>query len=333
MWPTLGFRPRFAWVVAPLLLGVSAVSASAQAWLPPKGEGAVSVLYQNMSVKYHALPTERVDIGKIRSNSVLVDVTYGVTDKLAVSFGIPWVAGKYSGSLPHPTSFTDSRPNPLDDGRYHSAFQDFRLDVRYNISKEKIVLTTFAGLNQPSHNYRYYAHAAAGRNLTEFSVGVGAAKVLDAVLPGLFVQGRYAYGFVEKVADISHNRSNADLEIGYFVMPRFRVLALTSGQLTHGGLDISRTSRATLGALFDNHDQVDRLNYLNVGAGAAFSITEKMDIYSSYVRTVAQRNGHMVDHGLSFGLSRSFSTKRAKKRVVAQAERSLVRCVCEKSAM
>jgi hypothetical protein len=157
--------------------------------------------------------------------------------------------------------------------------------------------------------------------------------VLDAVLPGLFVQGRYAYGFAEKVADISHNRSNADVEIGYWVVPRFRVLALTSGQLTHGGIDVTRTSRVTLGPLIENHDQVDRLNYLNIGAGAAFSITDKMDIYASIVRTVAQRNGHLVDRGLAFGVSRSFSTKRAKNRPVARAEQSLVRCVCEKSAM
>ncbi|MBI1875545.1 MAG: hypothetical protein HYS05_16895 [Acidobacteria bacterium] len=45
-------------------------------------------------------------------------------------------------------------------------------------------------------------------------------------MPGTFVQARYSYTFVERVIDIAHNRSNLDVEVGYFVNPSFRVFAL-----------------------------------------------------------------------------------------------------------
>jgi arylsulfatase A-like enzyme len=48
----------------------------------------------------------------------------------------------------------------------------------------------------------------------DLQVGVYVARVLDPVIPGAFVQGRYAYGFSERQLDISHNRSLLDLEMG-----------------------------------------------------------------------------------------------------------------------
>lgn len=328
-------RTGLATIVAPMLMAASASPARAQAWLPPQGEGAVSVMFQDGFFKYHALPTVRVDAGHIRSKTLLVDVTYGVTDKLAISFGVPWVAARYNGSNPHPLSLTNPTPNPIDDGTYHSTFQDFRFDVRYNITRRGVVLTPFIGTALPSHDYTYFAHAAPGRNLRELQLGVSAAKLLDVVLPGLFVQGRYAYGITEKVADISHNRSVMDLEVGYFVTPKLRLLALSTGQLKHGGVDVVRgvAARAQLGSLWVYHDQVDRLNILTVGAGAAYALNDKVDLFGSMVRTVAQRNGHIMDRGLALGLSWGFSTRRAKDRAIARAERSLVKCLCEKSAM
>jgi hypothetical protein len=63
----------------------------------------------------------------------------------------------------------------------------------------------------------------------------------------------------------------------------------------------------------------------------AYTLTEKIDVFGSLIHTVAQRNGHALDHGLSVGLSWSFSTKRAEDRAIASSERSLVKCLCEKS--
>src|SRR5262245_3941956 len=333
MRPILGKRLVVALVVA--LSAGTATQARAQAWLPAKGEGSVSVLFQNVAMKYHYFITEPVDRGHIRSDALLLDVTYGFTDRLALSVGIPYVAAKYNGAFPHPLASDLTIPNSIDNGQYHSTFQDFRFDVRYNVTKQGIVLTPYAGTIVPSHSYTYFAHAAPGRDLNEIQVGVLAAKLLDAVLPGLFVQGRYGYGFTERVLDISHNRSVMDLEVGYFVTPRLRVLGVSTGQITHGGVDIGWTFRADNPPIvFVHHDQIDRLNFFNVGGGAAYALTDSIDLFGSMIHTVAQRNGHAIDRGLSIGLSWSFSTGRAQPSAIASAsERSLVKCLCEKKTM
>ena len=309
----------------------------AQAWLPPQGEGVVSFVFQDQYFKYHMLPTTRVDLGPTRSRSMLVDVTYGVTDKVSVSVGLPWMATKYSGRSPHPLQ-DFSGPTPLDNGNWHSTTQDFRFDLRYNVTRnllgKGIVVTPYVGSILPSHDYPFFAHAGYGRQLKEVQVGVAAAKLFEEA-GHLLVQGRYGYGFTEKVLDISHNRSVASLEVGYFVTPRLRLMALSSGQRTHGGIDLTPNARAVLPAeQFLHHDQITRDIGLSVGAGASFSLTQTFDVYGSWLRTVTQRNGHLLDRGVTVGLSWSFSTRRAVGRGIARAEeRSLTRCVCEKTGM
>lgn len=331
------FRAAFSAVVVPIMVAMSAPLARAQAYLPPKGEGTVSILFQDTSVIYHNAPTIRLDVGHIRSESLLVDVTYGVTDNLAVSFGIPWLASKYTGATPHPLNLEPGAPpNPLEDGTYHSTFQDFRFDLRYNVTKRRIVLTPFVTTVTPSHDYETLAHTAPGVGLLELQIGVTAAKLLDSLVPGLFVQGRYSYGFVEKVIDISHNRSNMSLEVGYFATPKLRLLALGSAQVTHGGIDMPSpplSPRAVLTPLeFLHHDQIQRINFLELGGGAAYSLTQSVDLFGSLLRTVAARNGHAIDRGLTVGMSWSFSTRSGKDRAIASSDRSLAKCMCVKSA-
>ena len=150
---------------------------------------------------------------------------------------------------------------------------------------------------------------------------------------GLVVQGRYAYGFTEKVFDIPHNRSSMDFEVGYFLTPKLRLMGLGVGQRTHGGVDLRLNSRADLGPLlYSHHDQIDRLNYLNLGGGVAYTLTEKMDVFGSVLHTVAQRNGHALRYNATIGVSWSFSTPRGKDRAIADAGHSIAKCICGKSA-
>jgi hypothetical protein len=318
------------------LLLTASTTAFAQAWTPAQGEGTVAIQFQDAFVKYHQLPTVRLDRGHIRGESLIVDFTYGVTDKLAVSVALPFVTSKYDGPNPH----RHDDGSTLDTGAYHSTFQDFRFDVRYNVSRRGFVLTPFVGSIMPSHGYEYFGHSAVGRHLREVQVGMNWARLLDTVVPGLFVQGRYSYGFVERILDISHNRSNLDLEVGYFMKPELRVFALGAGQLTHGGLDLYGNSRAVLGdVLYWHHDQISRDNLLNVGAGAAYDLTPSVGVYGSFMRTVAGRNVHALDHGVTVGMTWSFvkgqeGARASRTPVQTEAEgqqRTLARCVCQKA--
>jgi hypothetical protein len=112
----------------------------AQAWVPPKGDGTVAIVYQNQLVRDHLFSDGgRIDVGHITSNSVLLDFAYGITDRLALDVNIPYLASTYRGPSPHPGSV-------LDNGRIHGTFQDFRVDLRYNVAKHAIVITPFVEL-------------------------------------------------------------------------------------------------------------------------------------------------------------------------------------------
>lgn len=315
---------------------LAATPARAQAFLPAQGEGTVSLLYQDQFYKYHLNPTVEANNGQIYAKTLLVDVTYGLSDKIAITFGLPWVATRYSGSAPHQLA-DGSGPNPIDDGTWHSTAQDFRFDVRYNVTRNLahagIVVTPFVGSIVPSHDYQYYAHAGFGRDLHELQVGASAAKLFEKGIPGLLIQGRYAYGFVEDVVNISHNRSLGSLEAAYFATPKLRLLALSAGEITHGGIDFygSSVSRLLLtNDQFIHHDQLIRENLLSLGGGASYSLTESLDVFGSLMHTVAQRNGHELDRGISVGVSWSFTTAHARKAATTSAENALSRCLCEK---
>jgi hypothetical protein len=330
------FRTASITIAAAGALALAPSPARAQAFVPAEGEGAVSILYQDQFFKYHMSPTVQVDSGQIYAKSLLVDVTYGLTDKIAVSIGLPWVATRYAGTSPHPLA-DFSGPNPIDDGTWHSTAQDFRFDLRYNATRNfmnaGVVVTPFVGSIMPSHDYPYFVHSGFGRDLREVQVGASAAKLFEKGVPGLLIQARYAYGFVEQVVDISHNRSLASLEAAYFATPKLRLLALSSGEITHGGIDFygATISRALLTTeQFIHHDQIVRENLLSLGGGASYSLTESFDVFGSLMHTVAQRNGHELDRGISVGVSWSFTTAHAKKQSIASAENSLARCLCEK---
>jgi hypothetical protein len=313
----------------------------AQAWVPAKGEGAVALAVQQLNVKKHLATTTTADAGHINTFVLMADLTYGLTEKVAVDVAVPFVSSKYSGTRPHPNT-------TIDDGTFHSSFTDFRMSLRYNLKREGLVITPYVGSIVPSHEYQYYGHAAFGEQLNEVQVGTYVAKLFARGVPGVFVSSRVAYGFVEKVQDISHNRSMADLEVGYFVTPSLRAFAMATGQYTHGGIDFPLGGLPAVPVPYkDVHDIIQKVHYVNAGGGFSYSINDSVDMFASFSRLVAGRNGHALNRGVTVGASWSFS--RGSKgdavtagtgapssqyaKLVAKREGSLGRCICQKSGM
>jgi hypothetical protein len=322
------------------------VSAHAQAFTPPKGEGSVTVSVQNTLVKKHYFGLNPVDRGEIRLQAVVADLSYGITDKLAVGVGLPWIRAKYTGTAPHP-----GLPDLafLDDGKYHSGMQDVRFDVRYNLTRDVVVITPYASVSIPSNDYQYFAHAAVGRQLKEVQFGVFVARLLDPLLPGVFVQTRFGVGVPEQTLGYRPVHSNLDFEAGYFVNESFRVFALGMGQLTHDGIDIPPPGGGAItNPLFVHHDQIGRENALKFGAGAALTINDRIDIFATAIKTVSARNGHAFAYNVQTGVTLSFGKRGGASKAAPTAadaastgadpadnnaeKTSLARCVCIKGS-
>jgi hypothetical protein len=226
------------------------------------------------------------------------------------------VYARYAGSTPH--------NGKVDNGSYHGTFTDLRVDLRYNLLKEPAVVTPFVAAVFPVTDYPTFAHAAPGVGLEQYLVGVTLGRRLDPILDAGFAQLRYSYAFAEEVLDVSHDRSNVDLEIGYFLTPTLGVSAIGSYQRTHGGIEqpypgTSESRAFVLTPYFLHHDQISKTNFLNVGGMVSYALTGSVDVFASYQATAWGQNMHPVQPGLVFGFSWGFSPKRVIRSFVRKS--------------
>ena len=314
-----------------LLLGTSVLPycLCAQAWLFPKGEGAISFSYQNIYVRKHAFALgEALDRGPILSHGLIVGVDYSLADRLALRVALPYIAAKYNGPFPHQL--------PIDGGNYHSSAQDFTIDLRYNVFRRRLVVTPFFMAVIPSHGYEYFAHSAVGRNVREYHAGVNVGRRLNPVLPRAYLQARYSYAFVQRIWDVSPNRSNAEVQLGYFLKPSLSVWGAGYWMDTHRGMPhpfgvpFSGVSEAQ----YRHHDQIGKAKLLDLGAGLSYSVNPSLQVFVSVARSLGGRNNHLRSHVLTVGFSRTFRTGAgAEPAAFANApapHRSFV-CTCARS--
>lgn len=282
-----------------LLLG-SAASAFAQAFIPPPGEGTVSVSYQSINTQGqngvtgewfpNVAQVPQLGDESTNAHALVLYVEYGLTKRIALHASLPYMQIRYEGPVPHTTGF-DGQSSDLDDGTYHGAFQDFYLGSRFKaVESPRFALTPFVEVILPSHKYESLAQSAVGRDLRALVVGTAVGGFADYLIPGLHFQSRISYAFVERAVDIRPNRFGIDSSVGYFVTPRLAVQFIQTFQRTSNGIDF--VGPPALIAVHDgtpmseeyarNHDRLVRANSLNFGGGVAFQFTEKLGVYATY---------------------------------------------------
>jgi len=242
--------------------------------------------------------------------SLYLEAEYGVTNRLALTAGLPYVFAKYTDPDPPPPPIPFL---PADQCRcWHSGWQDLGLTARYNLTNRALLLTPSIAIGVPSHDYAFRGEAALGRSLREVRIGVDAGKRLDPISSNLSVQGRYSYAFVEKVLDVPNNRSNATVEGIYLVKRRLALRGLMSWQRTHGGLRFGSPPPSDL--LFPGevdtperlyqHDRLLRDNFFHAGGGLAYSFPQ-LDIFATYRAFVSGTDTH-AGGALTIGFSVPF---------------------------
>jgi hypothetical protein len=315
--------PRIRRALVALLSGFltacSALSARAQAWLPPKGEATLALGWGDAFVNKHylgttAAPGDNVenDFGHIRSQSVEVGLGYGLTDRLAASVAIPYIRTKYYGTpgqnfFPHTIE--------IDDGQYHGTFQDFKINLTYQALRGRVALAPFISAVIPSHSYTFFAHSAAGRNLHEYLVGTSLGARLDQLLPGSYAELTYSYAFVERVLGVHHDRSNGFLELGYYLTPSLSLRGIGTAFYTHGGLVFREADALPPPEVFLHHDQIAHESGISLGGGVSYVMTGSTELYVAYLTQVQGRGGHKIKDSLSVGVSYSFSPAQLVRRV------------------
>lgn len=303
--PIPGTNPKHGWLIALAWCALAPAVCSAQAWLPPKGEGSVSTTYQNVNFSGHFNSDgSRQPVFQSRASNVVFEMTYGITDRLALTGSLPYINSKYTGKE------TPLNPSRFDDGSYHGTLQDFRFELRCNAVRRPLSVTPFFAAVIPSHGYEVIGEASPGAHRREFVTGVYAGRLLNPVLPRAYVHGLYSYAFVERELNIPLNRSNADVQLGYFVAPAVSVSFLWSWQRTHGGLSFDDIIReGGIGDIFVNHDRLVRSNFQHVGVGASLALSKSVDLYANVVKFTSGSNTH-YGRAVSVGVTWKFQTRR-----------------------
>ena len=216
-------------VMLALLIPASALAQGA--WVPKKGEAVFSISYQWLEADKHLVdssgtsPFEEwagidycqafecdsnsVDWGSLESMAVVLDADVGVTDRLAVTGALAFIAPRYTGNLPD---------GPGDDGDFHGSIQDARIGARFvAVNEGPWAVTPFAAFVFPTTDYAVRGHTAPGFGLKELQVGATVGRLIDiGDSPRLWLQGAYYYAVMENVSEeIGLDRSNLILDLGY----------------------------------------------------------------------------------------------------------------------
>jgi hypothetical protein len=277
-------------------------SLSAQPWVPARGEGSVSLIYQNYYVVGHYdLFGNQNTNGATHTKSLAAELEVGLTDTVALTVGLPFISSKYTGPPSYFVAGKETFPGPLDDGSYHGALQDFRVDVRKLFLIGALPVAPFAGVTFPSHEYETRGEAVPGRHRPELVVGASGGGALGRFLPAAYAQVRAALGAMPELDGFSAVRTTIDLEGGYAVTSRLTVRGLLGWQFR-----IKGPLAPELFGDWEHHDRFIVGNYFNAGGGTTIALTRRIDLYGVWISTLSGKNGAHAARSLAVGASWSF---------------------------
>ena len=148
---------RILAVLALAAFASPALAQNADAWVPAKGHGTMSIAYQHLFVRYHTFADGTKDVpGTIRNRDLFFDFDYGVTDRLALTVGAAYKSDKYEfrkGSHDPGTLDDDHGQQFIDDGRYHGSWQDWSIALRYQWLDKPFLVTPFIAYGRPLRDY------------------------------------------------------------------------------------------------------------------------------------------------------------------------------------
>jgi hypothetical protein len=295
-----------------LLLGLGmACCASAQndVTVLPKGRSVATVALQNLFIDKHAGPEgQRADAGTITTNSAFLNYEYGLTDRLTLTLGLPYKSSKYVGMFGHnpATLLDDHGQHFIDDGKYHSGWQDISVSVRYAWIRKKWMVTPYLTYGTPLRDYVTFAHAAVGTGQWRWEAGVSAGRQFSGKLRNVYVVGGLSYTWLERT-DRTVNHATLTGEVGYFFNEKWSAHANFARQKSFNGFDFPDDFPFPRNTdHFFYHDMNLRNDFLNVGLGVDWQATQDDRLFFSWGHTAHGDNTHIIRYVLTLGYSRAF---------------------------
>lgn len=251
---------------------------------PPEtmaGHGSISIAYLNSYVNGFWLDSHtEAPNGAVRSRGAALQVEYFVADAWSVYAGVSFLSNKYQGQVPHcpttaPPECANIPPlNPqhpespfLDDGQYHSSWQDFTLGVAWHTQIQDYYIVPSLTATIPSHDYPFFSNAAVGQRLHQLLAAVSFSHQFE--LSNLYYKLGYGYAFSQRVLGIDTGYQRFDGELGYFINEQWAVRGFITGRIGAGlsGSEIVPLTDGMTNDVWYHHDQIAEHNYFGAGFG------------------------------------------------------------------
>jgi len=290
-------RACLAGSIVAACLSLTPMLAAAQSWLPEQGSASFSMAYSGtLNKKHYTAEGDEIDVGHTKTEIWTIGASYSPSDKVMIEASIPYVNARYKGCCPHPPALA----GPIDDGNWHGYLTDLLVTAHYQASDGPIAFAPYVGIVIPTNDYPTMGHSAPGRGLDEYWLGFYAATSLNEWIPRTYVEMRGNYAWVEEVKDVAHDRINTTLELGYYFNAAVSARLFWARQWTQGGIDLPVPPTDPL---FHYHDQLADDEFINVGGGFSWMMTDRVEFFGLYTESLAGWNSHKVDQRVTLGVS------------------------------
>ncbi len=270
--------------------------------------GTISLAYQNLHSSGLILYNGGNNHGAITdTRSLRLSIDYMLDDSWELHVAIPYISKRSTHDAGNHNPLNLIQPHPesqfLDDGDYHSTFQDFQLGMSKHLQLGRYRLEPRAVLSWPSHDYTFFANAAVGQRLKKLKFGADVTRQLEG--SNVYWSAGYDYEFTERVMHRNLNKQHARLSAGYYISPDWsaRVFAVMRRA---NGIDSTMVSPANRDEAWYRHDQTSKHDYAIVGVGATWRINDNYALSGTLGKMVWGRTVHELKRAYELELSRSF---------------------------
>jgi hypothetical protein len=273
-----------------------------------KGRSVATVAVQNLFIDKHAGPDgSRANAGTITTNTAFLNYEYGLTDRWTLTVGLPYKSSKYSGAFGHDpgTLDHDHGQHFIDDGDFHSGWQDMSVSVRYAWIRKKWMVTPYLTYGTPLRDYPTFAHAAVGTGQWRVEGGLSAGRQFSGKLRNLYFVGGASYTWLE-ATDRRVNHATLMGELCYFFNDKWSAHVNVSRQKSFNGFEFPTDFPNRHDDHFFYHDMNLRNDFTNVGLGVDWQVTDADRLFLSRGHTVHGENTHILKYVLTLGYSHAF---------------------------
>ncbi|NKB98928.1 MAG: hypothetical protein GKR90_10605 [Pseudomonadales bacterium] len=269
--------------------------------------GHVSLSYQQFKTDGFESTIGELDIGTTDTQSLSFDLAYHLTERTTLHFGIPLVRRRYEGHVGHfPSNLLEGHDNDhsVDEGSYHTDFQDFLLGLSFLAVDRPVRVEPFLFYGLPSHDYPHFGHAAVGQNL--WRIELGTRLTYTPPLSDFYFRFDPSYSFMEKVLGVRTNQWRAHAEVGYRFVDGASARMFVSVKDAEGAEfpDDFPPPRNT--SRWYHHDRMVKHSFVNVGMGLDWQFSPRTQLSTSAMTMVTAEQAHVVKYAFNIGVTRFF---------------------------